>query len=107
MRYIRMYGLMILLLGSLGAAGAARAAPIRPAPLHAGAGDLARVGYWCGPGFHLNPWGRCIPNVRRFYGPGPAFYGPRFYGRRRFYRHYSYHWHRNYRWHRSYHWRRR
>lgn len=31
------------------------------------------VGWRCGgPGFHMNPWGRCVPNRR--------VYGPRFYG---------------------------
>ena len=30
------------------------------------------VGWRCGPGWHMNPWGRCVPNRR--------FYGPRFYG---------------------------
>lgn len=32
------------------------------------------VGWRCGgPGWHMNPWGHCVPN-RRFYG-GPRFYG--------------------------------
>ena len=113
MRFMRMMGLVALVVSSLGLAGAARAAPLSPAPLAGDANGLIQVGYWCGPRFHLNPWGRCVPNVRRFYGPGPAFYGAGYYGRRRFYRtsnyrwHRTYRWHRNYRWHRSYHWRRR
>lgn len=30
------------------------------------------VGWRCGPGWHINPWGRCVPSRR--------VYGPRFYG---------------------------
>jgi hypothetical protein len=58
-------------------------------PLAAVAGASApveQVAWGCGPGWHPNPWGRCVPN-RRFYGGygvygvygGPS-YGPRHWG---------------------------
>ncbi|MDX8444249.1 GCG_CRPN prefix-to-repeats domain-containing protein [Mesorhizobium captivum] len=27
------------------------------------------VGWRCGPGWHVNRWGRCVPNGRRFIRP--------------------------------------
>ncbi|KAA0122875.1 hypothetical protein CIW48_15655 [Methylobacterium sp. P1-11] len=48
------------------------------------ASGMIEVGYRCGPRAHRDPQGRCVLNVRPFYGPGPAVYGPRFYGRERF-----------------------
>lgn len=34
--------------------------------------EVQTVGWRCGgPGWHMNPWGRCVPNRR--------YYGPRFY----------------------------
>lgn len=30
---------------------------------------LQDVGWRCGPGWHVNPWGRCVPNRRWGYGP--------------------------------------
>jgi hypothetical protein len=54
--------------------------------------EVQTVGWRCGgPGWHMNPWGRCVPN-RRFYG-GPRFYGGYGWGHRG--------WHRG--WHRR-HW---
>ncbi|RTL74567.1 MAG: hypothetical protein EKK36_09675 [Bradyrhizobiaceae bacterium] len=29
---------------------------------------VTQIGWRCGPGWHVNPWGRCVPR-RRFYGP--------------------------------------
>lgn len=30
---------------------------------------VQNVGWRCGPGWHVNPWGRCVPNRRWGYGP--------------------------------------
>jgi hypothetical protein len=64
----------------------AQAMPITP--IH-DTGTVTHVGWRCGgPGWHMNPWGRCVPNrgyygARRYYGPRPS-YGPRaYYGWRR------------------------
>jgi len=32
---------------------------------------LVKADYWCGPGWHLNAWNRCVRNYR--YGYGPTF----------------------------------
>ncbi len=28
---------------------------------------IQQVGWRCGPGWHANPWGRCVPNGRPMY----------------------------------------
>ena len=33
---------------------------------------LQTIAGGCGPGFHPNPWGRCVPN-RRVYAPAPYY----------------------------------
>ena len=53
------------------------------------------IDWACGPGWHVNPWGRCVPNYwrggwygggwrRAYYGypgyGGGAWYGPGWYG---------------------------
>ena len=38
------------------------------------------VGWRCGPGLHVNAWGRCVPN-RGFYAPRPYYGGPHWYHR--------------------------
>ncbi|PBB98073.1 MULTISPECIES: hypothetical protein [unclassified Mesorhizobium] len=30
---------------------------------------IETVGWRCGPGWHVNHWGRCVPNGRRFIRP--------------------------------------
>ncbi|TGP51163.1 hypothetical protein EN873_21075 [bacterium M00.F.Ca.ET.230.01.1.1] len=30
---------------------------------------IETVGWRCGPGWHMNRWGRCVPNGRRFIRP--------------------------------------
>jgi Spy/CpxP family protein refolding chaperone len=53
---------------SLLAIESASAMPI--APGEAGSASLVQdVGWRCGPGWHVNPWGRCVPNRRWGYGP--------------------------------------
>ncbi|WP_425332122.1 GCG_CRPN prefix-to-repeats domain-containing protein, partial [Rhodoblastus acidophilus] len=66
-----------------GAMPLAGAAPAASAPVE-------QAAWGCGPGWHPNPWGRCVPN-RRYWGGGP-YYGPRrwggpgpYYGPRRHY----------------------
>ena len=64
-------------LGAIGLASAATAIPAQAAPL-----PLIAASYGCGPGWHPDGWGRCVPNAY-FYGywGGPRFYGPGFHGR--------------------------
>jgi hypothetical protein len=65
--------------GALGLAStAALSAPANAAPL-----PLIQASYWCGPGWHPDPWGRCAPNVSvyGYWGPGPGWgwYGHGYY----------------------------
>ena len=55
---------LLAAVGALGLATSALAMPANAAPL-----PLIKAGYWCGPGWHLDYWGRCVPNA---YG-GPTF----------------------------------
>ena len=53
---------------SLAAIEAASAMPV--APMQKESSPLLQdVGWRCGPGWHVNPWGRCVPNRRWGYGP--------------------------------------
>ncbi|WP_435528422.1 GCG_CRPN prefix-to-repeats domain-containing protein [Mesorhizobium shangrilense] len=72
-----------LMLSSVGSQALPMAKP-SAAPL-----PIESVGWRCGPGWHVNRWGNCVPNHRvivrpyRYYHPG--------------YRHYHYHrWHHRY-----------
>jgi hypothetical protein len=38
------------------------AMPIASQPESGASALVQDVGYWCGPGWHVNPWGRCVPN---------------------------------------------
>jgi len=82
---------LALALGIVGAGTAAQAMPLA-APAD-GASGITTVAYGCGPGWHPNRWGRCVPN--RW---GPRAYGPRrfYYGGRPGYRHYGW---RHHGWH--------
>ncbi|MDQ0396440.1 GCG_CRPN prefix-to-repeats domain-containing protein [Labrys monachus] len=64
------------------------------APAAPGASSLVQDVRWgCGPGWHPNPWGRCVPNRRVIYYGGPRVHyygGPRYYHR-------AYGWHHPYR----------
>lgn len=57
---------------SISSASALPALPGAPATIDSGV--VQDVGYYCGPGWHLNPWGRCVP-ARRWggYGYGPGW----------------------------------
>jgi hypothetical protein len=70
----------IALAVGLGMASSAQAMPVAPvAPLHDTAGSVTQVGWRCGPGAHVNGWGRCVPN-RRFYRAYGYYGAPRFHG---------------------------
>ncbi|TGT15297.1 hypothetical protein EN817_32650, partial [Mesorhizobium sp. M3A.F.Ca.ET.174.01.1.1] len=66
-----------LAIGGTAAASAASAmpvAPVAPAPAM-----IEHVAWGCGPGWHPNYWGRCVPNRRVIY-PGYYYWGgPRVY----------------------------
>jgi hypothetical protein len=76
----------LTLIGSLALAGVAASAnaapgvPNLPAP-----SNLIQVSGGCGPGYHPNGWGYCVPNYYRTpvwhggYGYGP-YYGGVYYG---------------------------
>src|SRR4029077_11671909 len=58
-----------ILVGTLGmatAAMSANAAPVVPSP--ANETNVVQVAGGCGPGFHPNRWGRCVPNRYSYYG---------------------------------------
>ena len=50
----------------------AQALPLSPAPAGVANPDLTLVAGGCGPGWHRNPYGACVPN--RYYAP---YYPPR------------------------------
>ena len=75
----------------LGMASAAQAMPA--APLGNAAAPVTEVGWRCGPGWHVNPWGRCVPN-RRFYRSWGYYGAPRFYGHRHHHGWHHRHWRR-------------
>ncbi|MBZ9850147.1 hypothetical protein LB565_19365 [Mesorhizobium sp. CA14] len=82
-----------LAIGGTTAASAASAMPI--APLASSPALIEHVAWGCGPGWHPNYWGRCVPNRRVIY-PGYYYWGgPRVY--------IGPAWHPYHRWH---HWRR-
>jgi hypothetical protein len=64
---------------SLIGAATAGAMPIAPdAGAHATGAPIETVGWRCGPGWHVNPWGRCVPNGYGYGGGyGGGYYGPR------------------------------
>ena len=73
-------------IGGTAAASAASAmliAPVAPPAM------IEHVAWGCGPGWHPNRWGRCVPNAPVYYGWGwrrPVYYGgwgwhhPHYYG---------------------------
>jgi hypothetical protein len=48
-------------------AGQASAMPMSAAPGALAASAIETVRFGCGPGWHPNPWGRCVPNARAYY----------------------------------------
>ncbi|SFN76347.1 hypothetical protein SAMN03159463_00504 [Mesorhizobium sp. NFR06] len=51
-----------LMLSSLGSQAMPMAKPSATSPIET-------VGWRCGPGWHVNRWGKCVPNGRRFIRP--------------------------------------
>ena len=67
--------------GAVAALGLAAAAETASAAPYGG--QLIKADYACGPGWHINPWGRCTPNYYGgvYYGwPGYGGYGHGWYG---------------------------
>ena len=67
----------IAMAGLFATAQASSAMPMSPGPN--GASNLTQdIAYGCGPGWHPNPWGRCVPFRRApvYYGGGPYYGGP-------------------------------
>ncbi len=58
-----------LLGASLVGAETAGAMPVAPVTGAAQNAPIEQAGWRCGPGWHANPWGRCVPNHRRGWGP--------------------------------------
>jgi hypothetical protein len=52
--------------------GAANAMPVATSMTQADAPLVQNIDWACGPGLHVNPWGRCVPNYwrRGWYGGG-------------------------------------
>lgn len=78
---------------SLAGVEAASAMPIAPYDgVSAPAAPIETIAWPCGPGWHPNPWGRCVPNWRRYgYGYGYRPYYRPYWGYRPYYRrHYYY-----------------
>lgn len=73
----------------------ASAMPIAPAVgAQTATAPIETVSWPCGPGWHANPWGRCVPNRYYGYGYGRPYYHPYYrrhyyhpYYHRRYYRH--------------------
>jgi hypothetical protein len=64
-----------LLGASLAAGETASAMPVASAPVVAGqSAPIVQAGWRCGPGWHMNGWGRCVPNhpYGRPWGPRPG-----------------------------------
>lgn len=85
--------------GLMMTAGVAPAMPLAPAT-PAASDAVQDIAWGCGPGWHPNYWGRCVPNAPVYYGWGwrRPVYGwgwrrPGYYGG----------WHRPHRWYG--HWR--
>lgn len=71
------YAAALAIGGSLFTFQAANALPLAPLAKSSAAPLVQQVAGGCGPGWHPDPWGRCVPNWRGghgFYGR-PAWYG--------------------------------
>jgi hypothetical protein len=59
-----LFAAALALSGSVAAIETATAMPLtQPAQITAAA-PVQDIGWRCGPGWHVNPWGRCVPNRR-------------------------------------------
>lgn len=80
---MKLFASILLAAGTVAMTSATRALPISPVPSVPSA--IVQAGWACGPGWHLTPWGRCVP-TRRFYRPWGYWGRPRFYAPRPFWR---------------------
>ena len=74
---MKVLGIAAVVAAGLNLATSANAAPLAfgQSELIGGDAVIERVADGCGPGFHLNPWGRCRPNDRGYgYGGPRGFY---------------------------------
>ncbi|TPM92898.1 hypothetical protein [Mesorhizobium sp. B2-1-3A] len=92
MNYLAKYAITAALAvtGTAATVAASSAMPLAPLATPA---VVEQVAWGCGPGWHPNPWGRCVPNrvvvyPRYYYWHGPAYYAW----------HPHRHWHRWHRW---------
>ena len=72
---LKTLALAAAMLGASLAAGEASAMPVAPAPVVADqSAPIVQAGWRCGPGWHMNGWGRCVPNhpYGRPWGPRPG-----------------------------------
>jgi glycine/D-amino acid oxidase-like deaminating enzyme len=66
-----------LLASSLAGAAPAGAMPLAPETAFAApSAPIEQAGWRCGPGWHVNPWGRCVPSRRVYYAPRPVYRRP-------------------------------
>jgi hypothetical protein len=70
-KLVRIFALTAL--ATIGLAVSAQAMPLAPFGSHDS--DVIRVWAGCGPGWHPNSWGRCVPNYSR------GYYGRRYWRR--------------------------
>ncbi|OHV79126.1 GCG_CRPN prefix-to-repeats domain-containing protein [Mesorhizobium sp. ORS 3428] len=85
-----------LALGGTIAAGAASAMPV--APVSPAPALVEHVAWGCGPGWHPNRWGRCVPNRRVIIYPRYYYWGGPYWGGPGLYFRYGPGWHRWHRW---------
>jgi len=74
--------------GTVATAAASSAMPLAPLAQPAAPVLVEHVAWGCGPGWHPNHWGRCVPNRVVVYPRYHYWHGP------------AYGWHRHHVWHR-------
>jgi len=92
MNYLAKYAITAALAVTGTAATVAASSAMPLAPLAAPA-VVEQVAWGCGPGWHPNPWGRCVPNRVVVYPRYYNWHGPAYYAW-----HPHRHWHRWHRW---------
>jgi len=85
---MRVTALMLAGLLATSAAVSTSAAPAIPNPAAVASANLIQVSGGCGPAYHRNPWGYCVPNPYNYYY---TWYG--------YPRAYAWHYYRPYHWH--------
>jgi hypothetical protein len=67
---------VLALVGALGLVATAVSANAAPAvPGAQQVSNIIQIAGGCGPGFHPNRWGRCVPFRYGYYGPRPYWRG--------------------------------